>query len=528
MNASRRILVLALDAANPRLLRAWARDGTLPNIARLMATGVVGNTRSIEGLYDGSTWPSFSTGLNPAGHGYHWLDQLRLGTYRMQAYRPADFARSAALWDFLSAAGRRVLVLDVPLAPKARGLNGVQLVEWGCHDAIMGYRSTPASLAREVVREYGPHPAPEPCDAAARTPEQYRDFAERLVRGAAAKARITIELLAREPWDFAIQVFSESHCGGHQLWHLHDVEHPGFDAAVTQRCGDPLRDVYRALDAAIGPILAQVGAETLVVLLDLHAMAVPHGANLLLPEILQRLGVMQRPTRTPSGRTAAAPGSPARKALRAAYRRVPAAIRAPLYEARQGFNQRIGKGSPLDVDWSRSRCFDVPIGSALGAVRLNLKGREPAGLLMPGAEAEQFCERLTAELLAVTRPDNGLPWVRRVLRTAELHRGPHAEELPDLLIEWNSEQRVGSTVAGNAAGALLRAQSPRLGTVELLNTYCRTGQHEPEGLFVVRGTGQGVGNLDRVVSVCDFAPTFARWLGCELPAMDGSPIAELL
>lgn len=528
MRTSRRVLVLALDAASPRLLRAWARDGTLPNIAGLMATGLVGQSRSVEGLYDGSTWPSFSTGLNPASHGFHWLDQLRLGTYRMQTFRPADFARTKALWDFLSAAGRRVAVLDVPLTPRSRGLNGVQLVEWGCHDAVMGYRSTPASLARDVLREVGPHPAPEPCDAPARSPEQYRELAERLARGAAAKARMTVELLAREQWDFAIQVFSESHCGGHQLWHLHDDSHPGFDPAITQSTGDLIRYVYQALDMAIGQILERVDGDTTVVLLDLHAMAVPHGANLILPDILQNLGVMRRPPQESSGQGVELPGPPARKALRAAYHRLPDAIRRPFYEVRQRINQRLGKGSVMHLDSSRSLCFDIPIGSAFGAVRLNLKGREPDGQLAPGSEAEQFSEKLTAELLQLSRPDTGQRWVQRVLRTGDLYRGKYAAELPDLLIEWNPAQCVGSAVAGKGAGALLQAHSPRLGLVEQLNTNCRTGQHEPEGMFVVRGPGFGTGSLNRVASVMDFAPTFARWLGCELPAIDGTPIAELL
>jgi predicted AlkP superfamily phosphohydrolase/phosphomutase len=492
-----------------------------------MATGLVGKSRSVEGLFEGATWPSFYTGLNPAGHGYHWLDQLRPGSYRLQEYRPADFARSKALWETLSDAGRRVVVLDVPLAPRSPDLNGVQLVEWGCHDSIMGYQSRPRSLGRNILRRYGPHPAPQPCDAPARSADEYRALADQLVSGAAAKARLTIELLAQTQWDFAIQVFSESHCGGHQFWHLHDPTPPGFDPALTERCGDPLRRTYQAIDAAIGSILEQVPAETTVVLLDLHGMAVPHSANLLLPEILTRLGAMQRPPLDAAG-SGVLPGSRAGRALRSAYHRVPEAIRRPLYHARDRLNQQLGRGSPINVDWTRSRCFDVPIGSALGAVRLNLKGREPAGMLAPGAEADRFCDRLGEQLREITRPDNGQHWVRRVMRTAELHPGIHSPELPDLLIEWNPLQRVGSSVAGAGAGAVLRAQSPAIGFAEILNSSCRTGQHEPDGLFVVRGQGFGPGSLERTISILDLAPTLARWLGCELPRMDGSPIAELL
>ena len=520
--------MLAVDAASPALLRSWAADGTLPNLAAFLATGLQGDSRSIEGLFDGATWPSFYTGLNPAGHRFYWLDQLVAGSYRIQACRTTHFVPRKSLWDVLSEAGRRVLVLDVPLAEPSAALNGAQLVEWGCHDAIFGYQSRPGALQREVLRAVGAHPAPEPCDAT-RTLADYREFTARLVRGAAAKARLTRELLGAHDWDFAIQVFSEAHCGGHQLWHLHDPAHPGFDPAARETCEDPVRQVYRALDAAIGEILAGVPPDTTVVLLDLHGMTVPGGANLLLPDILLRLGVMRRfPRATSGGDTVSASPASAAGFLRTTYHRLPEGIRRPLYQARQRVNQRLGRGSPMDLDPGNSKCFDVPIGAANGAIRLNLEGREPRGTVAPGTEAERFCEQLIHALREVRCPETGRPLVHRVLRTADLFRGAYSDDLPDLLIEWDPEHRLGSAPAGGGAGALLRAYSDRIGSLEAVNINCRTGQHRPEGMFVVRGPGIGVGSLTRVVSTLDLAPTFARMLGVELREVDGTPIPELL
>ncbi len=71
-----------------------------------------------------------------------------------------------------------------------------------------------------------------------------------------------------------MQVFTESHCVGHQCWHLHDVNHPAHDPAVLAEIGDPLRTVYAAIDAAIGDVLADAG-DAFVLLLDAHGMS--HG-----------------------------------------------------------------------------------------------------------------------------------------------------------------------------------------------------------------------------------------------------------
>ena len=521
--------MLAFDAASPSLLKAWAADGTLPNLAALMGSGLVGDTRSVDGLFDGATWPSFYTGLNPAGHGFYWLDQLQSGTYRMALQGAAEFSRRTPFWETLCEAGRRVLILDVPIAPRSSGLNGIQIVEWGCHDAIFGHQTTPRGLARVIARSVGGHPAPEPCDKPHRSVAEYQDFAARLVQGAAAKTRLTRRLLADERWDFAIQVFSESHCGGHQLWHLHDPSHPGFDPAVTEAAGDLVRQVYQALDAAIGELVAAAGPETTVVFLDLHGMTCPFGHNLLIPEFLTRLGVMAHAS-APASATgqSVAQREPGGLSLRGAYHHLPERIRRPLYDARQFLNQRLGRGVMMDLDPVCSKCFDLPIGSAYAGIRLNLKGREPLGMLSPGVEAERFCEQLTQEFLQLTRPDNERPLVRRVVRSADLFRGPRLDELPDLLIEWDWEQQIGSAVVGNGAGGIVRMYSPRVGLLEAPNPNCRTGEHRPEGMFIARGPGIAPGRLGRVVSNLDLAPTFARFLGCEMQGIDGQPIPELL
>jgi hypothetical protein len=115
-----------------------------------------------------------------------------------------------------------------------------------------------------------------------------------------------------------------------------------------------------------------------------------------------------------------------------------------------------------------------------------------------------------------------------VHRTADLFGGAYLAQLPDLIVEWNPEIPLGTTVAGNGAGSRVRATSPRVGLLEQVNTYCRTGDHQLGGMFIARGPGIRHGQLDRVVSNLDLAPTFAQIMGCEMTGVDGRPIPELL
>jgi predicted AlkP superfamily phosphohydrolase/phosphomutase len=243
MPARPKVLFLAIDAGNKWLIEKWASDGTLPNIRSLFTKGLVGNTMSVEGLYEGATWPSFYTGVHPAHHGFHSLKQLNPGSYDFHRLYPYDFIRRKPFWNYLSASGLKIAVLDIPLSGISEGLNGIQLVEWGSHDSVYGFRTWPPNLKRDVLRRFGRHPLRISCDSYQRTPQHFYSFKNKLIDGVKKKAELTIHYLRKGDWNFFGQVFSEGHCVGHQCWHLHDLRHPSHSPEIAHYTGDPLRDV---------------------------------------------------------------------------------------------------------------------------------------------------------------------------------------------------------------------------------------------------------------------------------------------
>ena len=63
------VVVLGFDGADPNLLSKWAKEGKLPNLARLAQSGTfepLGTTNPPESPV---SWASFATGLNPGGTG---------------------------------------------------------------------------------------------------------------------------------------------------------------------------------------------------------------------------------------------------------------------------------------------------------------------------------------------------------------------------------------------------------------------------------------------------------------------------
>ena len=515
-----RLVLLGIDAGNPDLLDRWIADGSLPHLASLAARGTVGRTRGVEGFFIGATWPSMYTGTTPARHGVHYLLELVRGSYELRPAAHAAFVQRPPFWQALVAAGQRVAILDVPLTRLDPGICGVQVVEWGGHDALYGFRTSADAAAAELLERVGPHPGGASCDAERRSSADYAEFVARLELGARRKGEWTRELLMRGGWDVFMQVFTEGHCAGHQGWHLHDPSHPAHDAATAEAVGDPMKRAYRAIDRAIGEVLADAG-DAHVVVFSAHGMAHWYGAQFLLQDILVRLGAaLPRP----------APATPAPSRLRAAvrpvWRRLPASWRA-------GIRPLLG-GSPaaprptIGVDVTRSRCFPQPNGLAVGGIRLNIAGREPHGVLQPGSEAEDFIAWLSGALLEIIDERTGRPLVARVTRTADRYQGENLDLLPDLLVEWSDDVATGSATVADGVGARIRASSPLLGTVEGVNRYGRTGEHRPGGWFVAAGPGIAPGRLDYTPELVDLAPTFAAMLGVALDGCDGRPIDALV
>lgn len=496
--AAPRLLFVGLDAASPDLVDAWIEAGDLPTLARLRGEAIWGRTRNPPAVYTGAVWPSFLTGNTPGTHGRYYEDQLRLGTYVIERALPEDGGHEP-FWNELARAGRRVCAFDVPKSHVSPDGAAVQICNWGTHDAETEPRSWPPGLAGEIASRFGSGPFRR-CDWVARGPDPEEHLVEQLLRRIDVKAKIAADLLARERWDLFLVGFGDSHCAGHQLWHLHDASHPRHDAALAERLGRPLRTIYRALDDALGRVLAHAGSETTVIVLCSHGMDAHYDATFLLEDVLRRIeGTSKPPSRVLLDRA------------RALWRRLPVGFT----ERFTGIARHVHE-LPDSGDRQGRRCFAVPTNANAAGIRLNLVGREPAGRVRPGADRERFEGELVAELHALVNPDTGRPLVREVIRSADVFPGARSELLPDLFVRWNRESPIRGA-ASRRIGVLLREDTGR-----------RTGDHRADGLFFAHRPGLAARRLEAAVAVEDFAPTIAALLGHTLPDVDGAPVRALL
>jgi predicted AlkP superfamily phosphohydrolase/phosphomutase len=280
---------------------------------------------------------------------------------------------------------------------------------------------------------------------------------------------------------------------------VHDPAHVRHDPALAREVGDPIRDVYVAIDAAVGEILDGLKPGTTAVVFGSHGMRSHYGATFLLDDMLRRLENPRAPARSPARQNSLA---------QRVWKRVPAPLRRVLSPLKEPAKARLGLGG-----LASRRYFAVPNNDAYGAIRVNLAGREPGGRVRP-EEFDAVCAEIERDLLDFFNVDTGERVVRRVLRTAELYRGPSMEHLPDLMVEWNRDAPVS------------RVHSAKAGQIEGQYTKCRTGDHSPFGIFCVTGHDVLRGAVSRSVSIMDFGPTIADRLGVALPDVDGRSFAD--
>jgi predicted AlkP superfamily phosphohydrolase/phosphomutase len=285
--------------------------------------------------------------------------------------------------------------------------------------------------------------------------------------------------------------------------------------------------VYKRIDSAIGEILRGAG-DCRTFVFSSHGMSHWYGANFLLQEILVRLGVTQprdepERARSPASLTLAA-GEWTWHLLPRALRRRLAGIRRRLGPAPVRNDSRLPS---IDADPAYSKCFHHRNGLAIAGIRLNIIGREPLGIVKPGAEAEAFSRSLADDLLAIVDKRTGRPLVDKVIRVSDHYRGPRLAHLPDLLVEYNDQVPIGSAVLGTTENASIVAYSPKIGVVEDVNTYGRSGEHRPEGLLIAAGPGIAMGTFEQPVSVLDLAPTWTSSLGVEMEDTDGTAIQSV-
>jgi len=527
------ILAIGIDVASPELIEQWVKDGYLPTIASIINAGSWKKILSTSDLSSGSIWPSFSTGTSPAKHGQYFTHmQFSNGTYQIDK-KYADQVKRPPFWMSLHQAGKRVGVMDIPQTVPMKGFNGVQVVGWGAEYPAWEKSSWPPSLIKEILSRFGRHPLADEYRLSIKpsSSREYKEISKKLLAGAEKKAQITKYLLEQGPWDLFLTVFPETHWANHLLWHSLDNTHPDYDPSMMNEFEDIFLRLFTLIDAWLSKFI-EVMPESTVMVFSLSGMGPNYSGWHLLQDVLEKFGMTQPARISPSnyrdskGVSNLAKGwnwaLPMKKWGSYKIRKVEDIVSLSAIQV----GKRVVPARIWDKwtrrllftgnNWNESRAFCIP-NDYSGAIRINLKGREPNGLVEPGKEYDDLCEELIQKLGPLVNPDTGRAAVSCVVRVDKLYKGENLFDLPDLIVCWASD-------------APIRAlYSPDIGTVCGNNPERRTGAHRPHGFFLASGQNIQTGKRFSEGSIMDIAPTILYLLGEPIPTdMDGKVLLEII
>lgn len=482
----------------------------MPNLARLAAQGTAGSLASTVPPISAAAWTTFLTGQNPGRHGvyqFRKMDMRQYGGYSDEFATSQNYVGRSFL-ELVGQRGRRVASIGVPMTYPPFPVNGF--------------------LVSGFPRPFGPRAhtwPPAKAEALGRWDEVQDSFnfslsPAKTVEAADYWARkysdIALHALAEERYDLFLVVWNSTDNIPHLFWKYTDPSFPAYDAAGAPQFGDVINHQYEVADEEIGRLLAAVPdrEQTTILVMSDHGMGahpyrqVNFGAWLAQHGYLTlKPGVASRPSLTTRAVSQVRRRLP-RQWIGRLRDRLPASLRAGQFARQMNLDR---------IDWDATQAYRLKVFPSVEGIVLNVRGRQPQGIVAPGSAYETLRDRLLAELAALRDPETGQAIVVRASRREDLFEGPYLDGIPDILLELAMPFMGGSALQGELITPVAPAE---------LSAYSAT--HRPDGMFVFSGPGVRQGHWLEGAGIQDLAPTIMHAMGLPVASwMDGQVLRDV-
>jgi predicted AlkP superfamily phosphohydrolase/phosphomutase len=510
-----KVLLIGLDGATLDLIEPWAKEGLLPNLASLMVQGTYGRLTSVMPVLSSAAWSSFMTGKNPGKHGIYDFVRRAPDSYRLRVVNHSH-NRSDSLWKILSRHDRKVGVINVPMTYPPEEVNGFIITGLGTPN----YKAFtyPEDLGEELLK------------LGYRVNKQVyfrpgieSQYLQELYGVAEKQFQATQWLLSTQPWDFFMVVFDTDQMA-HYFWRHMDSSHPLHNPQTDAPYHNAIQEYYQRMDAYIGILRQAAGEDTNLMVISDHG-AGPLYQDVFLNEWLRQEGylVIDEDVADLKGRyrlfgrlglTRNGLSTFLRKNGMGQVERV---IKDMLGNGIEFLPKTQRAEFPQAINWEKTHAYSF---GYQGQIYLNVKGREPQGIVEPGESYDQLRQQIIEKLRGLTNPQDGKPVVDHIYKKEDVFQGRDIDFAPDLVLVMRGlsyNTRPGyefSTRPGKIFNDPLTHES---------------GSHRHEGIFFAAGPNINSLGLRSGMRLIDVAPTILHLLDCPIPAdMDGSVLEEFL
>lgn len=458
----KKVMVIGLDCFTPQLaFDKWRQE--LPNLSQLMNAGIYGELESIVPPITVPAWASMVTSKDPGRLGVYGFHNRADYSYDKMAIANSRWIKEDAVWDILSRAGKKVVLVGVPPSYPPKPVNGCMV---GCFlsPSTQSQYTYPQELRHEIQAAVGGYMV----DVDDFRTEDKQNLLHRIYEMTDKRFSLVKHLMKAKEWDFLMMVEMGPDRIHHGFWKYFDTEHPKYEPGSPYE--GAVRDYYRYLDTQIGELMERVNGDTAVLVVSDHGAKRMDG-GICINEWLMKEGYL--------------------------HLKSPAEGIIPLAKA--------------EVDWSRTVAWGG--GGYYGRLFLNIKGREPQGLIA-AEDYESVRDEIIGRLHKIPG-GNGEPIETKVFKPQEVYSEWRGVP-PDLIIHFGDLYwRAVGSIGLNAVHTFENDTGPD------------DANHAQKGVFIMSRPTNGHGGKLDDLRIMDVAPTVLDLFEMPIPAdMAGKVIGK--
>jgi predicted AlkP superfamily phosphohydrolase/phosphomutase len=491
------VWVIGLDGGEFRVLDIFAERGWMPNLAQLMREGTTAYLASTLPPITAPAWASFLTGCNPGRHSVYAFRGPMRGDWERPVSNGAAI-RVPRIWQFLDLFRFSSGLINVPMTYPVEALRGYvvagMLTPNG--NSAVAYPEGVQRMLRAQRYVVDLHVGRR--ERELRTEDQIISLADDLVAVVQGRVRAALQILEQCPTAFFAVVFVAPDRLQHFAWHYIErlIRQP--ETASADRVCQHVVAVYQEVDRAIGTLLKKRSKRTATIVMSDHGFCGLH-TRVHLNEWLAQNGWLEFKQGAMSVRQRAKRGRVFLKRL------LP---RRLLLWGRRAL------AVTNTLAWERTLAYAGD--ASEGAVRVNVKGREPKGTVAAGESYHEVRSQIVDALIKLRDPRSGTPVMKGVYEREQIYHGPFLDLAPDIVLEPTEGYEITPEVAYE-------------GSVFVDISDDGQGMHARDGVLIAAGTGLRTTHDRGRAEIADVAPTILHLLGLPVPSeMDGRVLEAML